>query len=93
MFAAFDIRYPLEGIFDYLHHYHISTYEVETVFYGESHVFYPGNDKSFIIGYTGLHMLVMDFLLDYSENLIIIEQIKIATVYEINHFYCRRVLS
>jgi hypothetical protein len=76
-----------------LHHYHISTYEVETVFYGENHVFYPGNNISTIVGYTGTHMLAVDFVLDFEESLINIERLSIATVYEVNHFYCRRILQ
>jgi|GEM_PF-7121421 len=92
MFTSFDIQYKTEGIFDYLIHYNISTYEVETVFYGENHVFYPDESLSFIIGYTGLRMLIIDFILDFDNNLIIIEQIKIATAHEITHFYCRRIL-
>lgn len=91
MFTSFDIRYKSEAIFDYLLHYNVSTYEVETVFYGEDHVFYPNEKLSFIVGYTGLRMLIMDFVLEYEENSIIIEQIKIATANEINQFYCRRV--
>lgn len=91
MFLHFDIKYDRGFNSEFLDDFHIGNYEIEALFYGENHVIYMNDSSFFVIGYTGFRMLTADFSLDYSQNLITIESIKIAQAHEINQLYCGKV--
>lgn len=89
MFDNFDILYSDDFMLDELNRLGIVDGEVERLFYGEFHVYYPGLMSHYIIGYTGVHTLNAFFRLNMEENLVIIDEITLANGNEINEAYCR----
>ena len=89
MFDNFDITYSDSLTLDELNRLGIIDGEIERLFYGEYRVIYPGRETGSVLGYTGTKMLVADFRFDYEQNLVIIEEIKIANGYEIEERFCR----
>ena len=89
MFSHFDIQLSDAIDFDYTDWHRISFQEIETVFYGEFHVFYPDRTISYIIGHSGLRILQRSFSLDFETENTIIEEISIANAYETDEKYCK----
>lgn len=87
MFDNFDIVYSDEFTLDELNRIGIVDGEIERLFYGKYRVVYL--QSGFVIGYTALKMLVVEFRLDYDRMIISIDEIKLATGYEIEERYCR----
>ena len=89
MFEHFTIKYNSKISSAYLEAVGISAGEIEQLFYLDYHVVHVGTRDYFIIGFTGLRMLIVDFELNYEENLIKVEEIYIPNGEDIKEKYCR----
>ena len=89
MFDNYDITYNNDFTLDTLNQLGIVDGEIERLFYGEFHVYYPASVNHYLIGYTGAHFLNVSFRLDLDANIVIIDEISLANGNEINQNYCR----
>ena len=89
MFGNFDIDFSNNIDLDYLAGLNVSLFEIERLFYGEYHVYYPNEPVHYMIGHTGSKMLSVNFRLEYEQNLIIIEEINYSRDYEVDEKYCK----
>jgi uncharacterized DUF497 family protein len=84
---VFTIRFQSDSQWEDLERLNISLDEVQRLFYGEDHVFYPNIQNYMIIGYIGSKMLSADFDLDFESNLITVTEINYPTNYAVKTHY------
>jgi hypothetical protein len=89
MLSHFDIKFRRESDWDALHELGLTFQDIEQLFYGEYHVVHFSDHHPFVIGYTNFRMLLVDFAFDFSNGLIIIEEINYARADEIEEKYCK----